>query len=160
MSSLYRPVEDYLLHRPPALLLDRVEDIADNTIVCSATPRADSAFSDGTLVPGWVGVEFMAQTVGVLAGFRALTQNLPVRIGFLVGCRKYESFVSAFTVNETIFIRAQELLNNPDGVVAMDCTLYSAQNVILAKAHLLVYQPGNIDTYLEMLADDASSTPS
>ncbi|MDR0771497.1 MAG: hypothetical protein LBE75_09965 [Burkholderiales bacterium] len=145
----YRPITDYLPHRPPMLLLDRVVEAAESRIVCEVTLQVDSPFCDGAAVPGWVGVEYMAQTVGVLAGWRALEKRLPVKIGFLVGARHYRSHVPQFRAGEVLRVTAETELMNDDGLVAMRCTLHDAGGALLAEATLLVFQPDDLDAYLQ-----------
>lgn len=147
--TAYRPIADYLPHRPPMLLLDRLVEAAESHIVCETLLRVDSPFCDGAAVPGWVGIEYMAQTVGVLAGWRALERQLPIKIGFLVGTRHYRSHVPQFHVGETLRVTADEDLSTDDGLVAMRCMLHDNARTLLAEASLLVFQPDDLDAYLQ-----------
>ncbi|MDR2174287.1 MAG: hypothetical protein LBE32_08870 [Burkholderiales bacterium] len=148
----YRPVVDYLPHRPPMVLLDRLVEASESHTVCEVTLQIDSPFCDGAAVPGWVGIEYMAQTVGVLAGWRALERQLPVRIGFLVGTRHYQSHVSQFHAGDTLRITADEDLMADDGLVAMSCTIRHLDGTLLAEASLLVFQPDDLEAYLQRMA--------
>ncbi|MDR2016896.1 MAG: hypothetical protein LBP90_04765 [Burkholderiales bacterium] len=145
----YLPIADYLPHRPPMLLLDRVVEADESHIVCEVDLRVDSPFCDGAAVPGWVGVEYMAQTIGVLAGWRALAKQLPIKIGFLVGTRHYRSYVSQFQMGDVLRVTAVAELLPDDGLVAMRCTLHSATDALLAEAMLLVFQPDDLEAYLQ-----------
>ncbi|MDR0247310.1 MAG: 3-hydroxylacyl-ACP dehydratase [Burkholderiales bacterium] len=154
----YRPIADYLPHRPPMVLLDRIVEAAESRIVCEVTLQVDSPFCDGAAVPGWVGIEYMAQTVGALAGWRALEKQLPVKIGFLVGTRHYQSHVSQFRVGDALRITADEELTADDGLVAMRCTIHAAAGTLLAEAALLVFQPDDLDTYLRQTSSAHENT--
>lgn len=131
------------------VLLDRIVEATEPHIVCEVTVQVDSPFCDGAAVPGWVGIEYMAQAVGALAGWRALEKQLPVRIGFLVGTRQYQSHVSHFRVGEVLRITADEEVMADDGLVAMRCTIHDAAGALLAEAALLVFQPDDLDAYLQ-----------
>ncbi|MCL2524616.1 MAG: 3-hydroxylacyl-ACP dehydratase [Betaproteobacteria bacterium] len=145
----YRPIVDYLPHRPPMVLLDHVVEAAETRIVCETTLRVDSPFCDGAAVPGWVGIEYMAQTIGVLAGWRALAEQLPVKIGFLVGTRHYQSHVPQFRVGDVLRITADEEMMSADKLSVMRCAVHDAAGKLLAEASLLVFQPDDLDAYLQ-----------
>ncbi|MCL2160512.1 MAG: hotdog family protein [Betaproteobacteria bacterium] len=151
----YRPIIDYLPHRPPMVLLDRLVEAGESRIVCEVTLQVDSPFCDGAAVPGWVGIEYMAQTVGVLTGWRALAKHSPVKVGFLVGTRQYQSHVPQFHVGDTLRITAEEELTGNNSLAVMCCTVHNALGALLAEASLLVFQPADLDVYLQQ-----ASTPS
>jgi predicted hotdog family 3-hydroxylacyl-ACP dehydratase len=130
------------------VLLDRVIEADGSHIVCEVAIRVDSQFCNGATVPGWVGIEYMAQTIGVLTGWQALAKQSPVRIGFLVGTRHYQSHVSEFHVGDVLRITADEELIADNGLALMRCKLHSATGALLAEASLLVFQPDDLDAYL------------
>jgi predicted hotdog family 3-hydroxylacyl-ACP dehydratase len=149
MSS-YLPVTDYLLHRPPMLLVDKVLSIEGARVECSTHIESDSPFCDGQSVPPWVGIEYMAQTVGVIAGHQSLLEGKPVEIGFLVGCRNYKNYVPHYSVGETLVISATESLAGDNKIFAMECQI-KVEDKIAAEAVLLVYKPDDLDAYLNSL---------
>ena len=144
----YLPIAEYLPHRPPMVLLDRVIEASRSHIVCEVTIRVDSPFCNGAGVPGWVGIEYMAQTIGVLSGWRAQAEQSPVKVGFLVGTRQYQSHVPLFHVGDVLRITADEEVSANNGLIAMQCTLHDAAGILLAEASLLVFQPDDLETYL------------
>jgi predicted hotdog family 3-hydroxylacyl-ACP dehydratase len=132
------------------LLLDRVVEAAELRIVCEVAIQVDSPFCSGAAVPGWVGIEYMAQAVGALAGWRAMEKRLPVKIGFLVGTRHYRSHVPQFRVGDVLRVTADAELMPDEGLAVMRCTLHDAAGTLLAEATLLVFQPDDLDAYLNM----------
>lgn len=148
----YRPIIDYLPHRPPMVLLDRIIEATGIHIVCETTLHVDSPFCDGAAVPGWVGIEYMAQTIGVLAGWRALEKQLPVKVGFLVGTRNFQSHVPHFRVGSVLRITADEEISTADNMSVMRCVMNDADGTLLAEASLLVFQPNDLDAYLQQLS--------
>ncbi len=86
----FLPVGDYLPHRAPMLLLDRVIQVSDERVVCEVTINHQGVLApflnaQGEL-PAWFGVEIMAQTVGVWSGFHARQRgDRNIRPGMLLG---------------------------------------------------------------------------
>jgi predicted hotdog family 3-hydroxylacyl-ACP dehydratase len=152
MIEKMRPVTDYLLHRSPMLLVDELLHVKDNDIVCEIRVTPQSPFCDGGVVPSWVGLEYMAQTVGVLAGYHSVEAGLPVRVGFLVGCREYQNFTPHFHIGQVIRCHATQNLVGDSKIIAMNCTLNDESGKTLAQATLLVYQPDDLDEYLASLS--------
>jgi len=154
----YLPIADYLPHRPPMVLLDHVVEAAESHIVCEVAIRVDSPFCDGAAVPGWVGIEYMAQAVGVLTGWQALTRQSTVKIGFLVGTRHYQSHVPQFRVGDGLRITADKEVSAGNGLNAMYCTVHDAHGALLAEASLLVFQPDDLGAYLQRTPDSRENT--
>ncbi|AOY01450.1 hotdog family protein [Jeongeupia sp. USM3] len=146
MSDL--PINDYLPHSGRMVLLDRVVSAAPDTLTAATTIRADSPFCDGLEVGGWVGVEYMAQTIAALAGFEARARGDAVSVGFLVGTRRYDSEVPAFRVGQTLTVTARREFQADNGVAVMDCTI-AIDGKTVARAQLSAYQPDNLDEYLK-----------
>lgn len=134
------------------LLLDRVIEAAETRIVCEVTLQIDSPYCDGAAVPGWVGIEYMAQAIGTLIGWRALEKQLPVKVGFLVGTRRYQSHVPQFHTGDILRVTADEEFMDANGLAMMRCTVRNIADIPLAEASLLVFQPDDLDTYLQPLS--------
>ncbi len=154
----YLPIADYLPHRPPMVLLDHVVEAAELHAVCETTIQIDSPFCNGAAVPAWVGIEYMAQSIGVLAGWRALAKQLPVKVGFLVGTRHYQSHVPQFHVGDTLRVTANEEISLDNGLFVMNCTLHGSTGTLLAEASLLVFQPDDLDAYLQEASGSRENT--
>ncbi|BCL77381.1 thioester dehydrase [Jeongeupia sp. HS-3] len=146
--SGYLPIADYLPHSGRMVLLDRVVAIGRDTLSAATTIRADSPFCEEDAVGGWVGVEYMAQTIAALAGFEARSHGNTVKVGFLVGTRRYDCDVPAFHVGQTLMITARREFQADNGVAVMDCTI-AIDGQTVASAQLSAYQPDNLDDYLK-----------
>jgi predicted hotdog family 3-hydroxylacyl-ACP dehydratase len=60
------PATDFVLHREPMLFVDRLVDIDSESVTCEWRVSGDSEFAAAGLgVPGYTGIEFMAQCVAV-----------------------------------------------------------------------------------------------
>jgi len=150
----YLPIPEYLPHRPPMVLIDRIVEAAETHIVCEVALKVDSPFCDGAAVPGWVGIEYMAQTIGVLSGWRSLAKQLPVKIGFLVGTRRYQSHVPHFRAGDVLRITADEEASAENGVSIMRCALHDLAGTLLAEATLTAFHPNDLDAFVRQSASD------
>jgi len=72
------------------VLLDEVLSYDDNSLhaVCTIRPDCILLPDGANALPGWLGLEIMAQGVGAWAGAHALDAGRPVQLGFLLGTRK------------------------------------------------------------------------
>lgn len=79
-----------LPHNGRMVLLDEVLSYDDNSLhaVCTIRPDCILLADGANALPGWLGLEIMAQGVGAWAGAHALDAGRPVQLGFLLGTRK------------------------------------------------------------------------
>ena len=149
---MLRPGERYepqqvLPHRHSMLLVDEV-DYGPDQGEAVLTIRSDSQFCDGVRgVPAWVGIEYMAQAISVFSGVEQLQRNEQVKIGLLIGTRRYESEVPVFTIGTRLHIIAR-LSDREDGGISMfACEIRDGQRV-LARADIKAYRPEDIRAFL------------
>src|SRR4051794_22728189 len=101
------------------LLVDRIKEV-DGDRVCvesSVQPTMWYADADGNM-PAWVGVELMAQAIGAYFGLSQLTLGLPIKIGFLLGTRKYRCSVSTFARGAVLDVTAHMQYRETNGLGA------------------------------------------
>lgn len=133
-------LENLLPHRPPMLLLSGVLSVDEEGARCEAVVSKDMPFADrqGNL-PGWVGIELMAQTIAVWGGRNAQSEGRPVDIGLLLGSRKYTSKLNAFPCGARLIIAAEKIIR--DGNMGVfHCTI-SFNQCTVAEAQLSTYLP-------------------
>jgi predicted hotdog family 3-hydroxylacyl-ACP dehydratase len=70
----------------------------------------------------------------------ATQANLPIRLGFLLGTRRYYSNVAAFSVGVRLTIHVEKILQD-DNLGVFDCRIQGDGVEVTAK--LNVYQPPN-----------------
>jgi predicted hotdog family 3-hydroxylacyl-ACP dehydratase len=126
------------------VLLDRLVAVDDGSLCAEVRVRADSLFFVDGAVGGWVGLEYMAQAIGAFAGYRARRRGEPVRIGYLLGTRRYECKQSSFALGSRLEIYVKRVLQSEDGLAAFDCRIDDETGVI-ASACVTVYQSGDGD---------------
>ncbi len=143
-----QPIETYSPLSRSMCLLDTIKDIQGDTFYTSVTLDQDSNFVEDDGVPGWLGIEYMAQTIAAFAGAKASSQNKPVEIGFLLGSRKYTSSIANFPLGKEIVVSAKELLQDESGLGVFDCAIRIDDEVV-ASAKLNVFQPKDPVQFIE-----------
>lgn len=133
-------LEAYLPHRPPLVLLGGVERIAEDT--CDAwlkvDPQAWYARPDGSM-PGWFGIELMAQTIAAYSGGTGAREGQAPKIGYLLGTQSYRCEVDSFPAHTLLRIHVRCCFRDDSGLHAFECTL-DADGTRLAESTLKVFQ--------------------
>ncbi len=139
-------IKDLLPHNPPMILLDRVVAFRDDFIHAAVTIQEGSAFFVDGEVPSYVALEYMAQAIGVWRGILALHKNQSPQIGFLLGTRSLKLEVPAFQEGAELDVYGQSKYTDGE-VAAFDCWV-EIQGTRVVHASLNVYQPENLDQFL------------
>ncbi|WP_018623677.1 ApeP family dehydratase [Kangiella aquimarina] len=138
---LSKPVSEFVPHSAPMVLIDKIVDFDESSLVAEFSVSAESRFFQ-TDIPGiesWVGVEYMAQAIAALAGIRAFLVNQPVNLGFLLGTRKLELFQQQFNNNQTYTVQIKELYMDDSGLGSFDCSIVQNNQCVCA-AKLNVFE--------------------
>ena len=138
---------DVVPHQSPMSLLDTLESYSDNTLVSSLTIKEDSLFYEELGVPAWVGLEYMGQTIAAYGGVKARNEGRPVKIGFLVSSRRYESPQSHFKLGSKLIVFVEKVINNPYGLSVFNCSITWSDFII--QANLNVFLPDKVEEFLE-----------
>jgi predicted hotdog family 3-hydroxylacyl-ACP dehydratase len=133
------PVTELLRHGPEMTLIDRLVSYDPTKSVATVEIGPASVFYDGNSVPGWVGIEYMAQTVAAHVGFEARQRGEPPAIGFLLGTRAYDARVARFPTGSKLTIVVEPLWFDA-GVGAFRCSIVEREEVV-ATAVVSTYQP-------------------
>ncbi len=130
---------DLIPHSGSMVLLDRIIGFDDRGLTAELVVRGDALLGgDDNSVPAWVGIEYMAQTIAAYAGVTARQANEPIRLGFLLGTRRYSSNVAAFKVGAALTVRVERIIQD-DGLGVFDCRIIGEG--VEVTANLNVYQP-------------------
>lgn len=142
-------LEKILPHNHPMILIDDIVEmnIDEKNLVAEVIINEDKLFFDKTLngVPYLTGIEFMAQTIGCYAYFRA--QRTEPKLGFLLGTRSYKSNIEKFENGRTYSIKVSEIYGDSE-LVSFDCLIYN-EDEECARAVINAYQPENAEEYLK-----------
>ena len=140
-------VLDLVPHGSSVVALDKIESYSGQTMVASLIINEESFLYEEFGVPTWVGIEYMGQTIAAYAGAKARKENKPVKIGFLVGTRRYESPVSHFELGSKLLISVEEMINNAQGLHVFSCKIRWMD--LLIHTNINVYMPENTENFLE-----------
>ncbi len=152
----YRPIADYLPHRPPMIMLDKIVSIQDDFITCSVMVSTNGILApflnEQNELPAYYFIELMAQTIGVWNGFHAQNIQEKPQIAFLLGSRLFETQTPAVPLNTQIVIEAKLILKDEQLANFEASIIIDHKNV--AQARLNVYQPDQTET--EQLRQESS----
>lgn len=145
-------IENYVPHRGPMLLLDRLLQADAESAVAQVTVPRDGLFLQDAGMPAWVGVEYMAQTVAAWAGWRALQRQQTVKLGFLLGTRKFQAHCSHFAPDMLLEVLVRSELVGENGLGMFDCQIRrQGCELVLAQARISVYEPDDGSAYIHAL---------
>jgi len=135
-------------HQGHMLLLDELLDCNAEQVSCALTIRRESLFCDGVNgVPGWVGIEYMAQTACAYAGALDVIAGSAPRICLLLGSRRYECDVPFFALGSRLRVVATlELLDDND-LAVFDCAIHARAEDgerIIARGDIKAYRPRDL----------------
>ncbi len=142
------PVASLLPHAGNMILLDTVIRYDADSLTAHAVIRPGPySLPDGSLPP-WLGMELMAQAVGAWAGCQARQANESVKLGFLLGTRRYECQEASLPAGAALTVRVERGLIDASGMSVFECELRDDTRV-LARARLNVYQPSDPTTLMQ-----------
>ncbi len=134
----YTDIAELIPHSGRMVLLDRIIDVDEHTLTAELTVRDDGLLGDDKSVPAYVGIEYMAQAIAAYAGVQAKQAGEPIKIGFLLGTRRYISNVGSFAVGTQLTIQVKNIIQD-DKLGVFDCKIVATG--IEINATLTVYQP-------------------
>jgi predicted hotdog family 3-hydroxylacyl-ACP dehydratase len=134
------PASEFVLHRPPMLLLDCLIEPGPERTLCEWQVTDAAVFLvPGRGVPSYIGVEYMAQCIAVHAGARARAHGLGPPLGFLLGTRHYRAHVEYFCIGRTYRAACRELIHDENGMGSYECSILLEGDVI-AEGRLAVLE--------------------
>lgn len=98
-------------HRGKMLLLDRITEYdLEGSIRTEYGITETCLFYNPELkgVPGWVGFEFMAQTISALSGLRGKITGIKPKIGFILSVPMMQMYIPVFKTGSVAGIRMKE----------------------------------------------------
>ena len=142
-------LEKILPHDRPMILVDDIREInlEEKYLIAEVNITEDKIFFDKTIngVPYLSGIEYMAQTIGCYAFYRA--QRTEPKLGFLLGTRSYKSNIEKFENGKTYTVKVAEIYGDSE-LVSFECLIYNGGKEC-ASAVINAYQPENAEEYLK-----------
>uniref|UniRef100_Q08G10 3-hydroxyacyl-[acyl-carrier-protein] dehydratase FabZ n=1 Tax=Acinetobacter haemolyticus TaxID=29430 RepID=Q08G10_ACIHA len=131
-------IREYLPHRYPFLLVDRVTDVTENSIVGYKNVTINEEFFQGhfpayPIMPGVLIIEALAQVSGIL-GF-VLTNQKPKAGHILLPCRK-NKIKNQVVAGDQLVLKS-ELVMQKRGIYKYNCTA-SVDGIVAATAEIII----------------------
>lgn len=150
MTIEFAEVRELVPHTGDMVLLERVLAADGESVCAEVTIGPDTMFCDGTGVGSWVGIEYMAQAIAIHGGHLARQRGEPVKIGFLLGARRYQCSVPLFALGSVLHVHAHHAMQGDNGLAAFECRIEDATSgACLASATITVFEPNNVDDFLQ-----------
>lgn len=134
-------IAPYVPHRHGMCLLDTLLEVGDEHLHAEVTPRRGDLFASSDGIPGWVGLEWLAQAIAAWAGVQAVNHGETPQIGFLLGTRRYQCLTPLFIFDQPIRIEVELDFRADNGLGAFRGRLRDSDDQQLASATLNVFQP-------------------
>jgi predicted hotdog family 3-hydroxylacyl-ACP dehydratase len=141
-------IRSLIPHAGPMVLLDRVISVDEDGLCAEVSIRSNTLFCGADGVGAWVGIEYMAQAIAAWAGYTAQLRGEPVKLGFLLGTRRYESSRPIFVLGSVLRVHVQRLFQNENGLGSFECFIDNEEGRV-ASATVTVFQPPNVDDFLQ-----------
>lgn len=141
MTNIDKRIFELLPHRPPMLLIEQLQEVNENGAVATLEVRTNSQYCGAQGVPACIGLEYMGQTAALIAGYQQQQGLTTPHLGFLLGCRRYDSEVSYFGVGKSLRVAATQATSVGDSLATFNCTIHDAESdAELAQAMLSVFR--------------------
>ncbi|MDV6316390.1 hotdog family protein [Idiomarina sp. HP20-50] len=143
-------LDELIKHQPPMRLIDELCWAEPGKGHCQLTVSSDNLFYSERYqgLPAHVGIELMAQSIAAIAGYQHKAEGGEIKLGFLLGSRKYQCDVDSFKLGEQYDVFVEELHAESSGLSVFECDIRHCSEVV-AKARLNVYQPPDESAFIE-----------
>ena len=150
MTEDFPEISRLIPHRDNMMMLDRVLAAAEESLSATVTITSQSMFFDEhqNAVGAWIGIEYMAQAIAAFEGLQALQRDEPVKVGFLLGSRRYESHCSGFMLGSVLRVDVQRVVEHSNGLAAFECSI-SESDKLLVTATVTVFKPVDVHQFLK-----------
>lgn len=132
------PILEFVPHRPPMLLVDECLHYDEESVEVKVVINEGSLFVNKNLVPNYIAIEYMAQSVAIWQGKTVRSLGKAQNVGYLLGTRKLEMHIPYFKVGDELIVRCKKnyIL---DGLASFSCVVLR-EHVEVASAVISVYQ--------------------
>jgi len=134
-------------HRGRMSLLDTIVEYGDDWLRARVTPAPGAAFATADGVPGWVGIEYMAQAASAFGGIEQVQRGEQPSIGLLIGARYYRCMQDHFPFGTALDVFATIAMRDAEDFAAYDCRIEIASRRV-AECTLKAYRPRDMGPVL------------
>jgi len=136
-------VEQLVPHRGRMSLLDTIVEYGEDWLRARVAPRADGPFATPDGVPGWVGIEYMAQAASAFGGIEQIQRGERPSVGLLIGARYYRCMQDHFAFGVPLDVHVTIAMRDAEDFAAYDCRI-EADGRRLAECTLKAYRPRDL----------------
>lgn len=135
------PIETLVPHSPPMVLIHRIASCDGDDLIAEVDIDPSSLFYDAAIqgVPTWVGIEYIAQSIAALGGIRAKRKGEAVKMGFLLGARRFHTHQPTMCRGKTYRISVVQVLRDDSGLASFDGSI-SQQDELICEARVNVFE--------------------
>lgn len=133
-------IPSLLKHSQEMIVIDEIKDYGEDFIVAKANIKKTNIFLQNGVLPSFVFLEIIAQSISALAGIKAKKNNKKISLSLLLGCRNFKTYIDSLKVGANLTINAKASLLEEDGFGVYDCTMHE-DDFLVAKGRLNVYTP-------------------
>jgi predicted hotdog family 3-hydroxylacyl-ACP dehydratase len=133
----YPAIAELVPHSGPMVLLDAMTEWAPGEATCVMHVRAGMPFVKGEALDAVALMEPMAQAVAACLGYEAFQGGEGVRVGMIIGCRKFEIEVPSLTVGDALQITVSRIRGS-DTLSHFECETRRREETV-ARATLTLY---------------------
>jgi predicted hotdog family 3-hydroxylacyl-ACP dehydratase len=110
--SAYPPIEELVPHAGAMVLLEELLEHSPGQARCRLRVREGAPFVRDGAVQSAVTIEYMAQAVAACLGYEALLGGAGVRVGMIIGCKRFEAHAEALQVGDEVEVHVQCVQGN------------------------------------------------
>lgn len=148
MKTPVTEVAPLLPHSGKMVLIDQILAYDQHSIITESRADEGHIFAENGKLPVWALIEIMAQSIAALGGALAYDAGEDVRLGFLLGSRRFCLYTQALALPVKLRTQVRESIKDANGFGVYDCCLYAGETLI-AKAALNVFCPPEDEKYTE-----------
>ena len=140
--SAYPPIEELVPHAGAMVLLEELLEWSAGHARCRLKIREGAPFVREGRVESAVTIEYMAQAVAACLGYEALLGGGGVRVGMIIGCKRFEAHADQLQVGDELevdvkCIQGNEALSHFEGRVTRAGAVFSDALLTLFHAEQL-----------------------
>lgn len=135
-------IQPYVPQSGKMCLLDTLLKADAELLEAEVVPSAESQFATDRGIPGWIGLEWMAQAIAAWSGVQARAAGRQPGIGFLLGTRLYRCQRPWLTLGECFRVRVELEFQAENGLGSFSCHIFDSDSGEIARAQVNVFEPG------------------
>jgi predicted hotdog family 3-hydroxylacyl-ACP dehydratase len=138
----FPPIEELLPHSGAMVLLDALTSWKQGEAECRLQIRDFAPFVADGRVQSVVTLEYMAQAVAACLGYEALLGGGAVRVGMVIGCKRFDAFADELHVGDALRVHVR-CLQGDDTLSQFECRTLRGDE-LFSQASLTLYHASEL----------------